>query len=94
VPFAVDITQCVNFEGGTGDCDTSAFQIRDLHWFDIRGQQRNPEVARLQCSARVPCTGVRLADFQMTVMSTGQKATAYLCNNVVKPMGFTCTGST
>ncbi|EME40324.1 glycoside hydrolase family 28 protein [Dothistroma septosporum NZE10] len=93
VPLAVDITQCVNFEGGTGDCDSSSFQISDLRWTNIRGTQRGQEVARLQCSAAAPCTGVDISDVNMTVLGTGGPATEYLCSNVVNPTGFTCGGS-
>ncbi|KAK4612343.1 Alpha-L-rhamnosidase rgxB [Fulvia fulva] len=92
VPLAVDITQCVNFEGGTGDCDTSTFQVSNLHWTAIRGTQRNREVARLQCSAAAPCTGVEISNVNMTVQGTGELATEYLCSNVVGPVGFRCGG--
>lgn len=91
--IALDITQCVNFEGGTGDCDTSTFQISDLHWKDIRGTQRRKDaVTDFQCSAKAPCPRIEVRGLEMRAADTGEVVTGHKCSNVVKPIGFTCDG--
>ncbi|USW46759.1 Putative glycoside hydrolase, family 28, pectin lyase/virulence factor [Septoria linicola] len=92
--IALDITQCVNFEGGTGDCDTSEFQISDLHWYDIRGTQQRKEATDFQCSAAVPCPRISVTNLDMTVSGTGEPATGHKCSNVLDPVGFECDETT
>ena len=92
--LALDITQCVNFEGGTGDCDTSLFQISDLHWHDIRGTQKRQEATDFQCSAAAPCHGLNVTNIDMIMSDTGAPATGHVCSNVIDPVGFVCDGTT
>lgn len=92
--IALDITQCVNFEGGTGDCDTSLFQISDLYWHDIRGTQKRQKVTDFQCSAAAPCYGLHVTNLNMTVIDTGTPAIGHQCSNVMNPIGFVCDGAT
>lgn len=92
--LALDITQCVNFEGGTGDCDTSTFEISDLRWHNIRGTQKRLQAVDIQCSAAAPCHDINITNVEMTVADTGAPATGYQCSNVVHPIGFVCDGTT
>ncbi|KAL9534705.1 Alpha-L-rhamnosidase [Sphaerulina musiva] len=92
--LALDITQCVNFEGGTGDCDTSTFEISDLRWHNIRGTQKRLQAVDIQCSAAAPCHDINITNVEMILADTGAPATEYQCSNVVHPIGFVCDGTT
>lgn len=94
VHMAFDITQCNSYIGAVGECDTSTFQISDLHWTDVRGTQQSKDVVSFQCSGAVPCTGVDVSNIHMTINDTGVPATGYLCSNVSHPIGFKCNGLT
>ncbi|KAL1303108.1 hypothetical protein AAFC00_006547 [Neodothiora populina] len=86
------ITQCTNYEGNGGDCDTSKFNVHDVTIRDWRGTSLTGVVGQLQCSAASPCYGLDMQDVQITVADSGDAATEYLCDSVEAPIGFSCTG--
>ncbi|CAG9938770.1 unnamed protein product [Clonostachys rosea f. rosea IK726] len=92
---AVTISQCTRFSGapGSGNCTNSEFQIRDLVIDGLRGttSDKTGRVASFQCSVVAPCTNLALLDVDVR-FSNGSDAGAYLCGNVVNPIGFNCTG--
>lgn len=86
------ITQCTSFEGATGDCDTSLFQLSNITWGPgITGTIKTDTLAMMQCSGNVPCPGITIFDLD-GVTSVG--AREFKCSNVVDPIGFNCTGAT
>ncbi|KIK64270.1 glycoside hydrolase family 28 protein [Collybiopsis luxurians FD-317 M1] len=86
------ITQCTSFEGATGDCDTSLFQLSNITWGPgITGSIQTDTLATMQCSGDAPCPGISLLGFN-EVASVG--AREIKCSNVVDPVGFNCTGPT
>jgi hypothetical protein len=86
------VTQCTSYNGVEGGCDTSLFKIENMRWGDAKGTTRGLNVASLQCSGAVNCTGVHMFKNDLTVQKNGTKATEYLCSNVHDPRGFNCTG--
>lgn len=85
------ITQCTSFEGATNDCDTSQFQISELHYGDIMGTTTTNEVADLQCSKAAPCSGIEIENVTLDVLGGGV-ADGFVCSNVRDPEGFRCAG--
>lgn len=86
------ITQCTSFEGATGDCDTSLFQLSNITWGPgITGTIQTDTLATMQCSGDAPCPGISMLDMDR-VTSVG--AREFKCSNVVDPVGFNCTGAT
>lgn len=86
------ITQCTNYEGNAGDCDTSKFNIRNVNIEDWSGTTQVDVVGKLQCSAAAPCTGIAIENVNLEVSANGTRASEYLCDSVVAPTGFNCTG--
>jgi len=84
------ITQCTSYEGFTGNCDTSLFQIEDLTWGDVKGTVASNLVATLQCSGDAPCKGVNISNVAVT-FNGSEVASEYSCGNVTDPIGFTCS---
>lgn len=91
VQQAWGITQCTSYNGVEGGCDTSRFQISDMHWGNAHGTTRSDRVATLDCSAEAPCERVQLFDNDLTVAGDGRDVQTYLCDNVVDQVGFECT---
>jgi len=86
------ITQCTSFEGATGDCDTSLFQLSNITWGPgITGTIQTDTLATLQCSGDAPCPGISILGLDEVTSIGGNEVK---CSNVVNPIGFNCTGST
>jgi galacturan 1,4-alpha-galacturonidase len=85
----VYMTQCISFQGSTGQCDTSHFQLSNITWEGMTGNTLGSQLASLQCSGATPCPGIAIVDFHVT---TGSKSNhTYQCSNIVHPIGFTCS---
>lgn len=87
------ITQCTSYNSATGNCDTSLFNIRDLTIRNWTGTAASDVVAELQCSAASPCTGIVIEDVQIVDSVNNTTPANYLCDSVVSPTGFNCTGA-
>ncbi|KAI0317344.1 pectin lyase-like protein [Amylostereum chailletii] len=83
-----EITQCTSYEGATGGCDTSTFQISNVTWENITGSVATSTLAALQCSGLAPCPGITIADVNLTFGGGGNGVVN--CSNVVDPEGFEC----
>lgn len=86
------VTQCTSYNGARGGCGTSEFQIRDLAVRGWAGTAASDVVAELQCSAARPCTGVVIEGVDIRNPVNDTAPANYLCESVVDPVGFTCTG--
>lgn len=87
------ITQCTSYNSASGNCDTSLFNLSNLTISDWSGTATSDVVAELQCSGASPCTGViieNMGGILDTVNNT--RPAQYLCDSVVSPVGFNCTG--
>ncbi|KAJ3974203.1 polygalacturonase [Lentinula raphanica] len=86
------ITQCTSFEGATGGCDTSLFQLSNITWGPgIVGNIQTDTLATMQCSGDAPCPEISLLGLD-DVESEG--SAEIKCSNVLDPIGFNCTGPT
>lgn len=61
-----------------GGCETSRFALRDV---------------RLRCSGARPCAGWVVEGVDIVDPVNGTRPARYLCDNVVDPIGFSCTGA-
>ncbi|KZV96901.1 glycoside hydrolase family 28 protein [Exidia glandulosa HHB12029] len=86
------ISQCTTFSGAAGDCNSSHFQLSDLHFTNVRGTVSTPNVALLQCSAAAPCSDIEIEDVSVVNWANGTAAAGFLCSSVKSPVGFECTG--
>ncbi|ETS76822.1 hypothetical protein PFICI_12209 [Pestalotiopsis fici W106-1] len=86
------LTQCTHYNDASGDCDTSEFQIRNLKLRDWTGDCTSDVVADLQCSAAANCTGVEITGIDIIDTVNGTAPVNYLCDSVIDPVGFNCTG--
>jgi galacturan 1,4-alpha-galacturonidase len=84
------ITQCTSFQGSTGGCDTSLFQLSDITWANMTGTIDGTTLASLQCSGDAPCPGIDIELEEVVVNGTQR---VFKCSNVVDPIGFTCNAS-
>lgn len=87
------ITQCTAFNNQNGGCDTSEFELSHIALRNWKGTVKNSLVASLQCSAAAPCHNISMAGLGLK-MANGTAPKKYLCDNVVDPVGFKCTGNT
>lgn len=87
------VTQCTSYNSATGGCDTSKFNIRDLKMLNWTGTAASDVVAEIQCSAASPCTGVVIQGVDIVDTVNGTRPANYLCDSVVNPTGFNCTGA-
>ncbi|KAK4502231.1 hypothetical protein PRZ48_005656 [Zasmidium cellare] len=94
VSMAWSIDQDQSYNGVKGGEDTSRFQFEDIHFNDVHGTLQGDRVVSFQCSGAAPCTGLSMSNYGFTVFSNGSVPERYLCDNVVDPQGFECTGST
>lgn len=83
-----------NNNNNSNSCDTSRFGIHNLtlrHW---TGTARSDVVAELQCSAAQPCTGLAMEEGGIALWNpvNGTVPAQVLCDSVVAPVGFACTG--
>ncbi|GAB7352173.1 hypothetical protein MBLNU459_g2654t1 [Dothideomycetes sp. NU459] len=86
------ITQCTSYNGQTGSCDTSKFNIHNVHLANWSGSQNSPNVATLQCSAASPCYNVSIHNVTVENLTNNTIANQYQCDSVMNPSGFNCTG--
>ncbi|KAB8296270.1 hypothetical protein EYC80_009044 [Monilinia laxa] len=87
------ITQCTSYNGASGGCDTSLFNIRNFTFASWTGTATSDVIAELQCSGAAPCTGAVIKDMGGLLDTVNNTRPAqYLCDSVVSPMGFNCTG--
>lgn len=91
---AFAISQCTRFRGapGDGNCTNSEFHVSDITVKNLTGTTKSRNVASLQCSAVRPCDKISLLDIDLA-HDNGTSARGYLCGNVDKHKGFTCTGA-
>lgn len=87
------LTQCTSYNSATGNCDTSLFNIRDLVLRNWSGTATSDVVAEMQCSAASPCTGVVVEGIDILDTVNNTAPANYLCDSVVSPKGFNCTGA-
>lgn len=87
------LTQCTSYNSATGNCDTSKFNIRDLTIRNWSGTTVSDVVAELQCSAASPCTGLSIEGIDLLDTVNNTAPYNYLCDSVVSPTGFNCTGA-
>lgn len=67
--------------------------ISSLHWGRTHGTLKGDRIATLQCSAVAPCSNIHLFDNDLYALDQHLKpADSYLCEQVVNPTGFNCTG--
>jgi galacturan 1,4-alpha-galacturonidase len=83
------ITQCTTFSGVAGDCNTSLFNIRNIHFTNIRGTVGTSYVASMQRSKASSCTGIDIKDIDLT-LTNGTAIDKYSCKNVEDTVGFSC----
>ncbi|ROW06873.1 hypothetical protein VMCG_04074 [Cytospora schulzeri] len=87
------VTQCTSYNSATGGCDTSRFNIRDLRVLNWTGTAASDVVAEIQCSGASPCTGIVIEGVDIVDSVNGTRPANYLCDSVVDPVGFNCTGA-
>jgi len=87
------ITQCTSYNSASGNCDTSEFNLRDISLLNWSGTTTSDVIGSMQCSAASPCTGITIEGVDGLVDTVnGTTPRQYLCDSVVKPTGFNCTG--
>lgn len=87
------LTQCTHYNDASGDCDTSEFQIRNMRLENWTGDCTSDVVADIQCSAAAPCTGIEIEGIDIVDSVNNTAPANYLCDSVVNPTGFNCTGA-
>ena len=88
------ITQCTSYNGFSGSCNTSDFNIRDMTIKNWSGTTTSDVIGDMQCSAAAPCTGITIEGVEGLVDTVnGTLPSQYLCDSVVDPTGFNCTGA-
>ncbi|KDQ52576.1 glycoside hydrolase family 28 protein [Jaapia argillacea MUCL 33604] len=85
-----EITQCTTYNGATGECDTSKFQISNVTWGPGEGTVFGDTLAAFQCSGAVPCPGIELVGGLSGVKTNGT-VRSIDCSNIEDPIGFNCT---
>jgi galacturan 1,4-alpha-galacturonidase len=85
------VSQCTNYEGGDGDCDSSQMTIEDIVVRNIQGTQDSSKVANLYCSAAGGCSDITFENIEVTD-EDDELAYQYLCASVTSPHGWNCTG--
>lgn len=88
------ITQCTSYNGQTGDCDTSTFQISNITWSNITGTVANDLLASLQCSAAAPCPDITIEGVEGLTFNSTAAEPEVECSNVAGGLGgVACNGS-
>ncbi|TFK93041.1 glycoside hydrolase family 28 protein [Polyporus arcularius HHB13444] len=88
------ITQCTSFEGQTGDCDTSTFQISNVTWSNISGTVSNNLLATLQCSGAAPCPDIVVEGVDGLVFNSASARPDVECSHVtLGPGSVACNGN-
>lgn len=85
------IEQCISYNGQSGGCDTSIFEIMDMHRINAAGTLTGSNVATFQFSQAGQCSDVQVAGINLRD-GNGTSIKGYLCSNV-DAAGFSCTGS-
>jgi galacturan 1,4-alpha-galacturonidase len=86
------ITQCTSYNGAQGNCDTSRFNLRGFRLERWAGTAVSDVVGSMQCSAASPCTGIEIEGIDIVDTVNNTAPSQYLCDSVVDPVGFNCTG--
>lgn len=87
-------TQCINFAGASGNCNSSLFKISNVTFTDIQGTAKQEPIVSLQCSAAAPCVNTTIEDVAGLALTNGTLMKGYDCDNTVGTFGFNCTGHT
>jgi galacturan 1,4-alpha-galacturonidase len=88
----ITISQCTTFSGAAGrNCTSSKFGLSNLVFANITGTTAGTTVASFQCSAVKPCTDIQIEGISLKA-ANGTMAAGYLCGNLLRPVGFNCTG--
>ncbi|TEY51858.1 hypothetical protein BOTCAL_0264g00140 [Botryotinia calthae] len=90
----IAITQCTSYNSATGNCDTSLFNLSNITFASWSGTATSDVVAELQCSGAAPCTDILIEGMEGILDTVNNTIPAqYLCDSVVAPKGFNCTGT-
>ncbi|KAK9418251.1 putative Pectin lyase fold/virulence factor [Seiridium unicorne] len=85
---AVSISQCTTFSG-TGDCNSSKFQLKGINVKNISGSNEPSYITNLQCSEDSGgYTDIDIENVDWVDVDSGDELTRYKCSNVVDPTGF------
>jgi len=86
------IGQCVHWSSGgiPGNCDTSEFLIQDINISNVTGNVMRNVIADMKCSPKAPCPRISFNNINV-ITPSGTKATRFLCENVIEPIGFSCS---
>lgn len=87
------VTQCTSYNGASGGCDSSKFNLRDIRLQNWTGTAVSDVVGSIQCSAASPCTGMKIVGIDILDTVNGTAPSQYLCDHV-SSVGFNCTGPT
>ncbi|KAF8900381.1 glycoside hydrolase family 28 protein [Mucidula mucida] len=85
--FAID--QCISYIGAMDGCETSEFQLFDIHFDSVRGTARTAGV--FQCSGVAPCMNVSLTHIDVRDKD-GNAFEGYQCENLEDAKGISCIG--
>lgn len=85
------ITQCTSYNGETGDCDTSKFNINNVYLSNWTGTDRSDARVALQCSASSPCYNIGIEDMNIVDAVNGTTPKYNCCDSVEDTFGFNCT---
>ncbi|EOY19569.1 Glycoside hydrolase [Theobroma cacao] len=77
-PIVIDQNYCPHNLNCPGQ--VSGIKIRDIVYKNIRGTSSTPIAIKFDCSAKQPCTGIRLQNVNLTYL---EKAAQSSCSNVV-----------
>lgn len=88
---AFAITQCTSYNGQSGGCDTSEFNINNVYLDTWTGTDHSDAMVALQCSAASPCYNIGLNN--LSFLDSVNKTTPrhYCCDSVEDAIGFNCT---
>jgi len=92
VKNGLTFTQCTSYNGQSGGCDTSLFNIHNVTARNWTGTSTSNNAAVLQCSAAAPCFDISMQHVKLSVVNSDTLQHDYLCNNTVATRGFNCTG--
>ncbi|TVY94137.1 Alpha-L-rhamnosidase [Lachnellula willkommii] len=94
VKLPMSYTQCINFAGASGDCNSSLFKISNVTFTDIQGTAQQEPIVSLQCSVAAPCVNTTVEGVAGLALRNGTLMKEYDCDNTVGTFGFNCTGQT
>lgn len=88
----LSISQCTTFSGTAGNCTSSKFEIENVEFANFNGTASSLTLASLQCSGVEPCHDIAITNATLVKTNGDTSPVAYLCGNVVNPIGWNCTG--